>query len=31
VAGPLGALTSQAYYGYVPYPKLIAWSLARPF
>jgi WD40-like Beta Propeller Repeat len=35
VAGPLGALTGQAYYqtyyGYVPYPELIAWTLARPF
>jgi len=31
VAGPLGTLTSQAYYGYVPYPKLIAWTLAGPF
>jgi TolB protein len=34
VAGPLGALTGQAYqqtyYGYVPYPQLIAWTLARP-
>jgi Tol biopolymer transport system component len=35
VAGPLGALTGQAYYhtyyGYVPYPELAAWTLARPF
>ena len=35
VAGPLGALTGQAYYhtyyGYVPYPELTAWTLARPF
>jgi hypothetical protein len=34
VAGPLGALTGAAayrtYYGYVPYPRLIAWTLARP-
>jgi Tol biopolymer transport system component len=34
VAGPLGALTGpayyQTYYGYVPYPALIAWTLARP-
>jgi Tol biopolymer transport system component len=29
VAGPLGALTGQTYYGYVPYPNLIAWTLAR--
>ena len=34
VAGPLGALTGRAYdqtyYGYVPYPNLIAWTLAPP-
>jgi hypothetical protein len=34
VTGPLGAFTGQAYYqtyyGYVPYPRLIAWTLARP-
>jgi TolB protein len=32
VTGPLGAFTGQAYYetyyGYVPYPRLIAWTLA---
>ena len=31
VAGPLGALTDQTYYGYVPYPQLVAWTLAPPF
>ncbi len=35
VAGPLGALTGQAYHqayhGYVPYPELTAWTLAQPF
>jgi hypothetical protein len=35
LAGPLGALTGQAYhqtyYGYVPYPELFAWTLAPPF
>jgi hypothetical protein len=35
MAGPLGALTGQAYdhtyYGYVPYPEQTAWTLARPF
>lgn len=34
VTGPLGAFTGQAYYqtyyGYVPYPRRIAWTLARP-
>jgi dipeptidyl aminopeptidase/acylaminoacyl peptidase len=34
VTGPLGALTGlafqRAYYGYVPYPQLIAWTLAQP-
>jgi Tol biopolymer transport system component len=34
VTGPLGAFTGlaydQTYYGYVPYPRLIAWTLARP-
>jgi hypothetical protein len=33
VTGPLGAFTGQAYYqtyyGYVPYPQLIAWTLAQ--
>jgi TolB protein len=32
--GPLGALTGSAYehtyYGYVPYPQMIAWTRARP-
>jgi Tol biopolymer transport system component len=28
VTGPLGAITGGAYYGYVPYPGLIAWTLA---
>lgn len=35
LAGPLGALAAPAYnlsyYGYVPYPQLIAWAGARPF
>jgi hypothetical protein len=34
VAGPLGALTGSAYqhtyYGYAPYPQMIAWTRARP-
>lgn len=35
LAGPLGALAAPAYdrsyYGYIPYPQLIAWTGARPF
>jgi hypothetical protein len=35
LAGPLGALAAPAYnrsyYGYIPYPQLIAWTSARPF
>ena len=27
-AAGAGALTGQTYYGYVPYPGLIAWTLA---
>ncbi len=34
LAGPLGALGpagyAETYYGYVPYPQLIAWTGARP-
>jgi Tol biopolymer transport system component len=34
VTGPLDAFTGlasyQTYYGYVPYPQLIAWTLAAP-
>jgi dipeptidyl aminopeptidase/acylaminoacyl peptidase len=34
VTGPLGALSGPAYertyYAYIPYPQLIAWTLARP-
>lgn len=35
LAGPLGALAApaynQSYYGYIPYPQLIAWTGTRPF
>ena len=30
VAGPLNDITSTIFYGYVPYPQLIAWTAARP-
>lgn len=30
VAGPLHASTGPAYYAYVPYAQLIAWTAARP-
>ncbi len=34
LTGPLGALSGAAYYrtyyGYVPYPQLVAWTLASP-
>jgi Tol biopolymer transport system component len=34
LAGPLGTLASPAYahsyYGYIPYPQLVAWTGARP-
>ncbi len=30
VAGPLNDITNNTYYGYVPYPQLIAWASARP-
>ena len=29
IAGPLDDITSNAFYGYVPYPQLIAWTAAR--
>jgi hypothetical protein len=30
VAGPLNDITGTTFYGYVPYPQLIAWTAARP-
>ena len=30
VAGPLNDITGAIFYGYVPYPQLIAWTAARP-
>jgi hypothetical protein len=29
VAGPLNDITNSLFYGYVPYPQLIAWTAAR--
>jgi hypothetical protein len=30
VAGPLDDITNTTFYGYVPYPELIAWTAALP-